>query len=430
MKKIDVTVIMPSLNVCDYIEKAVRSVMEQTLENIEILCVDAGSTDGTLEILQALAKEDSRIQIINSQIKSYGYQLNLAISLAKGEYIGVVETDDYISKDMYRCLFDVAIAQNCDIVKGNYKSYFLQEGDLYFINRANVLNKMLYSKPLRPIDYTSLSISDWYLWSGIYRRNFLLDNKIKFSETPGAAFQDIGFINRTNIASQKSIYLEDYFYFYNIDRPDSSSNSGRGFEYCYNEYSSLLSESWEKAALSIIYARMCKLLSTMIKGITSEEVKNEKIAGYYKWFADKVQCAINEGIVSADNIPNKIWNQIFPVPSTVEEAFELKNSHINAVLDLCGQPGENEIIIFGCGSYGCMIWDYLSKLNYDIVAFSDNNEALWNTTLYNLPIISPQNIDAMSSNRRIIIANELYYMQIQQQLLEMGIPKEKIGVYH
>ena len=98
MNKIDVTVIMPSLNVCDYIEKAVRSVMEQTLENIEILCVDAGSTDGTLEILQALAKEDSRIQIINSQIKSYGYQLNLAISLAKGEYIGVVETDDYIEK--------------------------------------------------------------------------------------------------------------------------------------------------------------------------------------------------------------------------------------------------------------------------------------------------------------------------------------------
>ena len=78
-----ISVIMPSLNVGNYIEQCIKSVLDQTLTDFEIICIDAGSTDGTVEILQKYAKEDSRIQIINTDKKSYGYQVNLGISKAR-----------------------------------------------------------------------------------------------------------------------------------------------------------------------------------------------------------------------------------------------------------------------------------------------------------------------------------------------------------
>ena len=87
---IKISVILPSLNVGTYIEECLHSVIKQTLTDIEIICVDAGSTDGTLEILEKYAAEDERITVIRATKKSYGYQMNLGIDAARGEYIGIV----------------------------------------------------------------------------------------------------------------------------------------------------------------------------------------------------------------------------------------------------------------------------------------------------------------------------------------------------
>ena len=92
-----VSIIMPSLNVASYIEECMESVIHQSLQDIEILCVDAGSTDGTLEILNEYAKKDGRIRVIKSDRKSYGCQMNLGMKKASGKYIGIVETDDYLT---------------------------------------------------------------------------------------------------------------------------------------------------------------------------------------------------------------------------------------------------------------------------------------------------------------------------------------------
>ena len=103
--QIYVSVILPSLNVARYIRECIDSVRNQTMQQIEILCVDAGSTDGTLEILEKYVAVDARIRIINSDQKSYGHQVNLGIEAARGQYIGIVETDDFIDTVMYQNLY-------------------------------------------------------------------------------------------------------------------------------------------------------------------------------------------------------------------------------------------------------------------------------------------------------------------------------------
>lgn len=130
-----ITVIMPSLNVAPYIEECISSVERQTLKDIEILCIDAGSMDGTLEILQNHAKDDSRIRIINSPVKSYGYQVNLGIKEASGEYIDIVETDDYVSDRMLETLYEAVSKYSADFVKSSF-------------NRISHFgNKKVYIKP-------------------------------------------------------------------------------------------------------------------------------------------------------------------------------------------------------------------------------------------------------------------------------------------
>lgn len=103
-----VSVLIPSLNVAPYIEECLQSVINQSLKDIEIICIDANSTDGTLEILKDYAKKDSRIKLIVSEKKSYGYQMNLGLKAARGEYIGIVESDDYIKPLMFERLYRVA----------------------------------------------------------------------------------------------------------------------------------------------------------------------------------------------------------------------------------------------------------------------------------------------------------------------------------
>ncbi|MBD5522367.1 MAG: glycosyltransferase [Lachnospiraceae bacterium] len=156
--------------------------MNQGLRDIEILSIDAGSTDGTLEILEEYAVSDERIRIIHSDKRSYGYQVNLGIESAKGEYIGIVETDDIINPNMYERLYNIAISQNLP----------------------------------------ELAMQDYYLWAGIYQKDFIKD--IRLSETPGATFQDTGFIYQVLSKADRAMYIADELYYYRQTKGNSSFN--------------------------------------------------------------------------------------------------------------------------------------------------------------------------------------------------------------
>lgn len=125
---------MPSYNVGIYIGECIESVVSQTLKDIEIICVDAGSTDGTLEILEEYAAKDERIRLLHSDMKSYGHQMNMGLASACGEYIGIVETDDFIAPDMYEELYRLT-----DCGKNRYRKRQLLV--LLFICRWHLFSK-------------------------------------------------------------------------------------------------------------------------------------------------------------------------------------------------------------------------------------------------------------------------------------------------
>lgn len=226
---------MPSLNVMPYINECLDSVVNQTLKDIEIICIDAGSTDGTLEEIRKYADLDKRVNVIISEKRSYGFQLNIGIKEAKGKYIGIVETDDYISLDMYEKLYKIAQREKVQFIKAGYASFIDKKEEREFIEVPITRNEEYYDCVLNPQQKPELlrMIPGIANCTGIYSKNFLTKNNVMCNETPGASYQDCGFFFQVNCLANRVYYIRDSFYKIRRDREDSSTLiKGNAFVIC------------------------------------------------------------------------------------------------------------------------------------------------------------------------------------------------------
>lgn len=220
-----VSVILPSLNAAGTIEKCLRSITGQTLEEIEIICVDAGSTDGTYELLERYAMADKRIRVVRSEQKSYGYQVNLGIEQSQGEYIGIAEADDYIERDMYEILYRNAHESGADYVRANcYYTLMFGGEERRIPHWRNRIRDGYYGRLINvEQEPEAMLYSDFInIWDGIYSRDFLNRKGIRLHESPGASYQDAGFAILCAVECEKIMFLEDYFYCYSFDNNGSS----------------------------------------------------------------------------------------------------------------------------------------------------------------------------------------------------------------
>ncbi len=217
-----VTVVIPSLNSRQYIRECIESVIEQSLKEIEILCVDAGSTDGTTEVLQEYAKLDSRIRIIHSDKKSYGYQINLGIKAAKGEYFAILESDDYIVPEMYEELYQIAKNNRVEVLKADYEVFTGEKDRHDFIYIKIVKEDAQYNKVLDPTDKFEFFKNKNIPWSGLYDIKFLKQNDILLNESPGASYQDNGLWFQCLCQTHRLYYVNKSYYRLRRDNPDSS----------------------------------------------------------------------------------------------------------------------------------------------------------------------------------------------------------------
>ena len=115
-----VSIIIPTYNVENYLRECMESVTRQTLKDIEIICINDGSTDGSLQILKEYANKDSRIVLVDKKNEGYGVGMNIGLDKATGEYIGIVEPDDFVPLNMYEDLYNAAKENDLDFVKADF----------------------------------------------------------------------------------------------------------------------------------------------------------------------------------------------------------------------------------------------------------------------------------------------------------------------
>ena len=134
-----VSIIVPIYNVEQYLVECMESIVHQTLKDIEIICVNDGSTDNSLKIIQDYAQKDNRIVIIDKQNEGYGKGMNDGLDKATGEYVGIVEPDDYVDLHMYEDLYKIAHENDLDVIKADFYRFVYKNGTL--IATYNQLSK-------------------------------------------------------------------------------------------------------------------------------------------------------------------------------------------------------------------------------------------------------------------------------------------------
>lgn len=112
-----ISVLVPCYNVAHFVAECLMSLKVQTLNDIEVICLNDGSTDNTLALIRETVADDPRFRIVDKPNSGYGATMNLGLKMARGEYIGIVESDDFVEKTMFEKLYSVAVEHELDIAR-------------------------------------------------------------------------------------------------------------------------------------------------------------------------------------------------------------------------------------------------------------------------------------------------------------------------
>lgn len=214
-----ISVIVPVYQVADYLEKCVNSIRQQTYENLEILLVDDGSSDGSAKLCDKLAEEDARIVVIHKENEGVSAARNMGIARATGEYICFCDADDYVEKDMYEYLLRLINSHAADIAvcsgwyeygPDNSRAFEAAEGEMV-LSGTEALMELHRRRYLRA-----------YIWNKIFRRE-CLDTAV-FSEKLAFA-EDYDMFCRTLQRVRKLAYGPGMKYHY-IQRRSGACNDG------------------------------------------------------------------------------------------------------------------------------------------------------------------------------------------------------------
>ncbi|MCL2567421.1 MAG: glycosyltransferase [Alphaproteobacteria bacterium] len=225
MNQIKVSVVVPIYNVEKYLRQCLDSIVNQSLQDIEIILVNDGSTDSSFDIIAEYAALDKRITVINQENCGYGHSVNKGIANAVGEYIAIVESDDFIDLAMYEKLYKIAAANKTDLVKCNFYMYNSKAP----LKQQNILFKQkhrdLTTAPkgvFNILEYPQLMIFHSSLWAGLYNAEFI--KSISLDEGKSSSYQDFPFMVEV-LAKAKAIFVvnEPLVYYRNEPQQNSST---------------------------------------------------------------------------------------------------------------------------------------------------------------------------------------------------------------
>ena len=231
------SLLIPIYNVERYLSECLNSAVAQTLNDIEIICINDGSTDSSPDIIREYMERDPRVKMIDKTNSGYGDSMNRGLEMARGKYVGILESDDFMAPDALEKLVAAAECFDADFAKANFDLYWSKpEERREFMELFAAMECDMPVHPSDSVDVFSLKPS---IWSAVYRRDFLDRNDIRFLSTPGAAFQDTSFTFKVFALADTAVYLHDSVLSYRQDNEGSSINSPNKVHCVNDEYAEI-----------------------------------------------------------------------------------------------------------------------------------------------------------------------------------------------
>ena len=306
-----VSIIIPTYNVEEYLDECMQSAVRQTLKDIEIICVNDGSEDSSPEILRKYAGMDERIVIIDQPNGGYGKAMNAGIDRASGEYIGIIEPDDYVALDMYEDLYRAAKENDLDFVKSDFYRFVTEEsGDRSFKYYHLSADPEDYNKVFSPCETPEALNYVMNTWCGIYRKSFLEEFGIRHNETPGASFQDNGFFFQTFVFGRRAMIIDKAYYCNRRDNPNSSVHNPEKVYAANVEYDYIRGilmgnpERWKKFKYMYWKKRFTNTITTI------ERIGPEYKKEYCRNASREFNAAQKDGLIRRKDYDDKQWKKM------------------------------------------------------------------------------------------------------------------------
>lgn len=215
-----ISVIIPVYNVEEYLRQALDSIINQTLKDIEIICINDGSKDNSLAILEEYASSDNRIKILNQENQGQGAARNNGIKIATGEYLSFVDPDDWIELDTYEKLYNKAIEFNLDLIEF---SYFRNKEINNTIRKEKIKLSIPKNKVIKGIDFPKYIFQPpRYSCNKFFKTKLIKDNNIFFGQ--GRWHEDHNFVIEARTLAERVLYCPNYYLYHYRIRLNSSNN--------------------------------------------------------------------------------------------------------------------------------------------------------------------------------------------------------------
>ena len=225
-----VSVVVPIYKVEKYLMQCIDSILNQTLQDIEVILVDEGDIDtcrAIIDMYEFGPKKDPRVKTIHERNGGYGSSVNKGFDIATGEYISIIESDDFIAPEMYEEMYNYAKKLDADVVKTPYYEYFDKTSDI-----DEVINPCFWQKMVKKVpENVTFSIEEYpilmgihpSIWAALYKREYLVNKNIRCIEARGAGYIDNHFRTQTFCQTDKLCYLNKPFNYYRLSNEDAST---------------------------------------------------------------------------------------------------------------------------------------------------------------------------------------------------------------
>ena len=435
-----VSVILPVYNVEPYLRQCLDSICEQTLKEIEIICIDDCSTDCSKDILREYKKIDCRVILVeNDQNIGVAECRNLGIRMAKGEYLSILDSDDFFEQDMLASVYAKCKKTQADI--GAY--------DFYEYDNGTGIEKRT-QQPICSIDELKGEISHDYIdmhtmsnyvfsifncggaWQKLYKRSFIVEHNILFQNLPRA--NDVYFSCMTMALSKIVCYLPHPFVHYRINRAGQLTRK-------IDKYPLSLCKAFEKVYTSLVNRKIFNKCAVSYNSLVTFSVLGEildrmgltaknKAYSYLRWHG------IDRLGLSKNLDRNFVIPRCFITCKMIRENASLEefvlsyndfehNFLVSMVYDfiIYLKKTGDVCALWGYGKLGKLFFQIAQSNEYEFLEIIDQDTNLQGQTVGEMHIVSAYEVD--KKIQAVVITNSMFRDEIRS-VLDQGMPNVKI----
>ena len=425
---------MPVYNSQRYLRECIASVLDQTLKEIQIICVDDGSTDDSLAILEEYSMVYSNLQILHTEHIGAANARNTGLKYAKADYVIFLDSDDLFENDMLEEMFNSAVAYDADVVVCQYDRNIStpSTGYLDYVLSSYMRRYGQQTFTLRELPLEGLLLLDNSPWDRLCKKSLLIDNGILFQDLKGA--NDVYYAHMAVICANRIIHTHSFkpmIHYRRINNESQISNR-RKVSDIYEAYKAVYLKLVEIGRIEELYEKYFMVAFGMIvQGLSGAQGNDAENKKFYDFFVKSGMKNIgleqgieHEGLGVYRQYPYYFKSYSYESKWYTKKiliGLQLEQKGMSEMEFLCKQ---NQVVIWGAGTQGIVIVEVLQEHGIRLAGIVDNSLAKQGMFVCGYEVKAFQQV--CEEMDIAVISSKVYFESICESIRRCGMEKVKI----